>query len=93
MSDTNDGKKDYYTHTGRKIFDFILGFIFAPIIPVVIMINSRSSTSWVFPLILMIAGIIVSFIFGRRFLAIGMISILAVPLLVLGACLLAFAAK
>lgn len=90
MTEQNDGKQDYYTGKARKIYDFFLGFIGAPIIPAVIAGNARSSFGWILALGLMIAGIALSFRVGRHYLAIGMLSILAAPLLFLGACLLAF---
>ncbi len=90
MTDQNDGKKDYYTSKARKIYDFFLGFIGAPIIPAIIAGNAGNFFGWILALGLMIAGIALSFKFGRHYLAIGMLSILAAPLLVLGACLLAF---
>jgi hypothetical protein len=90
MPETNDGNKNYYTSTARKVYDFFLGFVGAPVIPAIIAGNARSSFGWMLALGLMIAGVIVSFKVGRHYLAIGMLSILAAPLLVLGACLLAF---
>jgi len=79
---------DYYSSTVRKIGDFLFGFLVAPIIPVLLASNSGSAAGWIVAILFMIAGIIISFALHRRFLAIGMICVLLVPLLVFGACLL-----
>lgn len=88
MSDTDDGKKDYYTSTGRKIADFLLGFIVAPIIPLFIAFGVKSGSGIGLAILLMVFGTIFAFLKNRRFLAIGMLCACLVPLLLFGACLL-----
>jgi hypothetical protein len=92
-----DKRIDYYTNPGKKIGDFFLGLFGALLVVIVagaIAAAAPGSGSIMISLIgnaiLLLAGIVHFFRRGRRFIAIGMISILTIPVLLLGACAIMF---
>lgn len=80
--------EDYYDKGGSKVGDFLLGFIVAPIVPVGVSLAVNGPGVWVAAVALLIAGAVYAFMRGRRFIGIGILSLLLVPLLAFGACLL-----
>jgi hypothetical protein len=72
-------EQDYYTSTGSKIKDFFLGVAITPVLLLPILGQ-----------ILWIVGIVNYFRKGRRFIAIGMLSVLALVVLAAGACFMSF---
>lgn len=94
-------KPNYYTTTGKKVGDFALGFLGTGFVAsfVSTFISSllffpatlkNSLFSSTIPILISIAVIlsliILSFKVGRKFIAIGIISLLLIPLLILGSC-------
>ena len=75
----------YYTSGGRKAADFFIGFLAIPV-PIVF-IAFLGVPGICLAALAAIACPIVFFKMGRKFLAIGMLCAVAVPLLALGACL------
>lgn len=100
--ETQPPKLDYYTTVGRRILDFLGGFFGSYVLAVLasLFINIMASVDrsgvgvivWlVLFFVLLIALIVASFMKGRRYLAIGIIAAILIPLIVFGACLLIFA--
>jgi hypothetical protein len=90
-----DERSDYYTNPGKKIGDFFLGLFGALLVAVVAgaiggAAPSALTISLIGNAILLLAAIVHFFRRGRRFIAIGMISILTIPVLLLGACAIMF---
>jgi hypothetical protein len=98
----SSGKSDFYTSTGKKVGDFVLGFFGIWVVIVIVslifagirsLMNIRSGFGsimfFVLPLILLILGLLLMGLFfkmGRRYIAIGILSSSVLPLLVYGAC-------
>ena len=86
-------RTDYYTTKGKKIRDFLIGFIG---IILILLISTFLSSA------ILYAGLIIFFFFlgiivfllillsikGRRFIVIGAVSFAIIPLIGLGSCLL-----
>jgi len=83
-------KLAYYTNTSRKVVDFLLGFFAVPIIPVTLGATFINQGGIVLGIVLMVLALVVALVTKRRFLGYGIISVMLLPLLVLGACLVAF---
>ncbi|MDD5031657.1 MAG: hypothetical protein PHR36_01270 [Patescibacteria group bacterium] len=91
----NFQKPNYYTTTGKKVGDFILGFfgiIILNSILWVVLYPLLSSRNWGFVnlfiyLIILILLMVLFFKIDRRFIAIGIISVALIPILVFGSCL------
>jgi hypothetical protein len=97
---------DYYTNGRRRVFDFLIGFFGPGLIGYVLyalymLLLSPSYPSyasnqfqvWAFIVaaILYLIVMIVPFKLGRRYIAVGAIAAVVVPLLIFGACLLVLA--
>jgi hypothetical protein len=90
-------REDYYRDQGKKVGDFCLGFFGAClvlIVAVAIAASAAGGNSWavslVGNLVLLIAGIVHFFRRGRRYIAIGMMSVVLVPALLAGTCAIIF---
>ena len=99
---------DYYGSTGKKVADFSLGFMGTLLWTALLLMFSAVGTArplptaltsylipaigWVSALAWLI-GIGLFFRTGRRFIAIGMLCTLLVPLLALGACFVILGGK
>jgi hypothetical protein len=87
---------DYYTSNKKKIIDFLIGFLGAPIVMWILGLTIGSFSTrlpqagivgLVFFLFLLIAAPIIAFRKNRRYIGMGMIaSTLLLPFLALGAC-------
>lgn len=88
----NPQEADYYTTTGKKVGDFILGFfgiiILNSIFATVLSFASLGWTSLLIPIVVFAFSLVLFFKIGRRFIAIGIISIALIPILLFGSCLL-----
>jgi hypothetical protein len=90
------GPDDYYKDAGTKILDFFAGFFGVCLLiggGVAAVAYNKLPGSWTPGLIfagavLAVAAIALFFVAGRRYIALGMIAVLIVPALVLGACAL-----
>lgn len=86
----NPQKPDYYTTSKKKVIDFILGFFGVIIINAIILTASLYAkifqTGFLFSIVISIIAVVLFFKNGRRFIAVGMISISLLPLLVFGSC-------
>jgi hypothetical protein len=88
-------KPSYYTTTKRKVSDFCIGFFGGIMLNVLLVFLSFSlsrsgSFDWIgslFDLLFFVFLIVYFFKKGRRFIAIGMISMILLPLLAFGSCL------
>ena len=88
----------YYKDTGSKVTDFLVGFFGYPIIILLAQLAFGPRVpmwggpgTWVaavLSLVLPIVFIIFAYTRGRKFIAIGILSLLIVPLIVAGSCLL-----
>jgi len=83
----------YYTSTRRKVADFFLGLFGGPALigGGVTLSSLQSSSAEVVPVIavLLIIGIIVAPIYcGRKYISIGAVSAVLIPLIVVGGCML-----
>lgn len=103
MPEIKDSNQDYYTEKGRKISDFFIGF-FGIIIAGIVITSffslflsfgtgyyNTDLLGFSTPILLLILGVVatvLSFAKGRRYIGIGIISSVLVPLLIFGACLL-----
>lgn len=85
----NDLNMDSYYDNHSKGFDFFLGFI-GPIVAVFLLGGYvfASNLGLFIPLVVAILLLVVSKIIGRRYIAIGVISLILIPLLLWGSCLL-----
>jgi hypothetical protein len=88
--------QEYYTTYGRKVLDVVIGF-FLPVIVSILFALLSIATSffpapvsilWLVSVVAYIVLIPISFIYGRRYLGIGLLMALIIPLLIFGACLL-----
>jgi hypothetical protein len=79
---------NYYSNMGRKIGDFFIGFAVIPIVAALCVALLGAGFIWL-AVCGAIAGTIVCFSIGRRFIAIGLLSTLLIPVLIFGACILA----
>jgi len=85
-------KTGYYSSTGRKIGDFFIGFVGLLVVFILLGVYLVNGSGNNVPVVLglaagaAIAGPIICFSTGRRFIAIGMLCSLLVPLLAVGAC-------
>jgi hypothetical protein len=92
----NFQKPDYYTTTGKKVGDFILGFFGIIILnfifgAVLYPLFSLANSGWANLFISIVALVLFSVLFfkiGRRFIAVGIISMALIPILIFGSCLL-----
>ena len=88
---------NYYVSTGRKIGDFFIGLVGTlGLAWLLLMLGSRghsgmAGTVWMLGGTVWIVGVIMMFAAERRFLAIGMLCALLIPLLAIGACFAIFA--
>jgi hypothetical protein len=96
ISQSNPPKSGYYTRTRRKVGDFFLGFFGSMVLSLLLVVLSAflsslsadySLVSSLFSLALSVFLIVFFFRKGRRFIAIGMISMILLPLLAFGSCL------
>lgn len=95
-----DEQQDYYTNRGAKIADFCLGFFGLCLLAILGGViggtmNPGSQSMWVGILagflIITLGGILYFLqVKRRRYVAIGMISVIAVPALLAGTCALFF---
>jgi hypothetical protein len=90
-------KSGYYTSTKRKVGDFFIGFFGGVVLTILFSFLSsflfRTSENYslaVSSLSLVVTVFLIIFLFrkGRRFIAIGLISMALLPLLAFGSCLL-----
>ncbi len=95
---------DYYTTTGRKVGDFLIGFfgvwvlaaIFTWIITLTIGLMTGGVSTflsvllYIIPLVILISGVSISFKKNRRYIGIGAIATILITLLVFGACVAIF---
>lgn len=88
----NPQEADYYTTTGKKVGDFILGFFGIVILNLIFgTALSFANLGWANLLISIVVFVFLLVLFfkiGRRFIAIGIISIALIPILIFGSCLL-----
>jgi len=93
-------KNDYYTTTSRKVLDFIVGFFgiitvgiawsfFGNLLSMIPGFGVFGSVYMLLIPLFSIAAVVASFVLKRRYIAIGMISAMLIPLLVFGACIIA----
>lgn len=88
----------YYKDTGSKVTDFLVGFLGYPILTLMAQLamsawlpKQANAAYWLTGLILTILTIIFiifAYRLGRKFIAIGILSLLIVPLIAAGSCLL-----
>lgn len=89
----------YYKDTGSKVTDFLVGFLGYPIIVLLARFaltprlprEYAGVIAWVMGVVMMVLTIfLVVFAYkrGRKFIAIGILSLLIVPLIAAGSCLL-----
>lgn len=86
-------KINYYTASRMKVADFCLGFF--GVLLVLVVLFSLPSLPWlggsdmisIISIVVMLFCIVQAFRKGRKFIAIGIISIILIPILVLGSCL------
>lgn len=96
MEENTSQKPDYYAgDIKKKLSDFILGFFLMPILSIIVILLIGSYAYFSEYLIalfvlLVLAGIVFLFAKGRRYIGIGIVSFLIIPLLVFGACVIAF---
>ena len=87
MSDT------YYTTAGRKVIDFVVGMLGIPLLAGILAAGIASAGRWGVAVVMLsvvaLVTVVAAFLARRRFIAIGMLCALAVPLLAFGACLVA----
>ena len=87
---------DYYTvNPDRKVGDFCLGFFGMIVSSILLFMLGASSfffgyLSYLLMFAVLILGITLPFTNGRRYIGIGVISSIIIPLLLFGACLLIF---
>jgi len=85
----------YYVSTRKKVLDFLLGFVGTLGMAGVLVLLSSSVRSssvtgiWMLGGAVWIVGVILLFGSGRRFIAIGGLCTLLIPLLAVGACFVA----
>jgi hypothetical protein len=92
----------YYKDTGSKVTDFLFGFFGYPIIMSLAQLafgprrpmwsGIQTWVTAVISLVLTITFVVFAYKRGRKFLAIGIISVLIIPLIAAGSCLLIFMA-
>lgn len=101
-SPSNSLKPDYYTSIWKKTGDFLLGFLGVIILfflcttainlasPLFYSAISDRVISGVilFLIVVILSLLIIFFKIGRRFIALGMMSVLLIPFFVFGSCLL-----
>lgn len=105
-NDKTKQEDDYYTDTGKKVRDFCLGFFGFLIIGTICSLFNFTYFSGLFnnlffslfaasllPIVavLAIVSIVLSFVKRRRYIGIGIISLILIPFLIFGACLLVLA--
>ena len=99
-------KQGYYNSAGKKVGDFFIGFLGIWVINIVAgaiisipgaLFGSFSTGpavfgifGWLISLAIDIALVVLAFKFGRRFIAIGILTTFLIPILILGACFLMF---
>lgn len=95
----NSRKPDYYTSTGNKAGDFLIGFfgviilffLYTTVISFAPSLFYSAGMVWVIyfiPIAVIAVAPVIFFKIGRRFITIGIISIALIPFLVFGSCLL-----
>jgi hypothetical protein len=92
----------YYKDTGSKVTDFLVGFLGYPIIILLAQLafgprvpmwgGTETLVTAVISLVLTIVFVVFAYKRGRKFIAIGIISLLIIPLIAAGSCLLIFLA-
>ena len=83
----------YANNPGAKLGDFLLGFFGNIALIWIVSMSGFLSSSPIFIVILFIALMYLAALFsnkGRGFITIGMVSVILVPILAFGACILAF---
>ena len=90
-------KSNYYTSFGKKAWDFCMGFLGYITLNVLFsfVFNSLVITfPYIFyvSLAVLVGFGILFFRIGRRFIAIGALSVFLIPLLLFGACMIMFSA-
>lgn len=86
----NVSKDDHYTKTSQKVGDFFLGFLGSLILPFAYSLMSFIPI-WVYFFVsvaILVASCVLFFKIGRRFIAVGIISMGLIPALIFGSCLL-----
>jgi hypothetical protein len=97
-----DERTDYYTDRASKVGDFCLGFfgvglalvgVAVVVVPIAMSLASRhgeyvGGISSIVGFVLFLVGIVEAFRKGRRYIAIGMLSLILVPVLLVGTCAL-----
>ena len=86
-------RKSYYTATDRKVLDFFAGLAGCPLLlwAGVKLSGLQGSTgnTGVAVAILLVLGFLMFFLYrGRKYVAIGMLSAVLLPLIVVGGCML-----
>lgn len=91
----NYPQKDYYyTTTGKRVGDFMLGFfgyIIINLILVFVFLPLLAGFYWgysFFPIVINALLLVLFFKIGRRFIAIGIISVILISILIFGSCVL-----
>ena len=89
----------YYKDTGSKVADFLVGFLGYPIIVLLAQLTMgdrltfmrANEMGWLTSVLLLgltIVFVVFAYKRGRKFIAIGILSLLIVPLIAAGSCLL-----
>lgn len=91
-------EQGYYKDTSSKVTDFLVGFLGYPIVTLLAQLafapsarglgGTDSVVMAVISLVLTVAFVIFAYKRGRKFIAIGIISLLIVPVIAAGSCLL-----
>jgi hypothetical protein len=95
-------KPDYYITTGRKVGDFLLGFFGVAVLSFIYtfvssfvysLLSSQTFSiaiwaNFFVSVIILVLLAVLFFKIGRRFIAIGVISISLLPILIFGSCIL-----
>ena len=85
---------DFYMSTGKKVADFCWGFLGPLVVVAALAVLGNiigvqvAQLVWTFGMIGWLVGVVLAFTKGRRFIGIGMLCTLLVPLLAVGACFL-----
>lgn len=90
---------DYYTDVWSKVADFVLGFLGYPVIALLVQVPfggrmpkvrvMSGDLAWQAVLLCVtIVAIVFAFKRGRKFIGIGIISFLIIPLIAIGSCFL-----
>jgi hypothetical protein len=96
---TYQSKPSYYKNTRQKVGDFLLGFfgiiflnfIFGIIFYPLSVFSNFGWQSVFISITILVLAVVIPFKIGRRFIALGVVSVALVPVLIFGSCLLMFA--